>query len=47
MAKEGDPAGAEGRDELLAAMEHGSLCAFGRGVPPVVRSIDRVYRGRT
>ena len=29
--------GPSGRDELLAAMEHGSLCAFGRGVPPVVR----------
>lgn len=41
----GDPAGAGDRDEMLAAMEHGSLCAFGRGVPPVVRSIDRVYRG--
>ena len=33
-------------DEMLAAMERGSLCAFGRGVPPVVRSIERVYGGR-
>jgi len=45
MAKQaGDPPDAEGRDEMLAAMERGSLCAFGRGVPPVVRSIERVYR---
>ena len=29
--------------EMLAAMERGSLCAFGRAVPPVVRSIERVY----
>ncbi len=28
---------------MLAAMERGSLCAFGRAVPPVVRSIERVY----
>ncbi|MFI5122071.1 MAG: NAD(P)H-dependent oxidoreductase subunit E, partial [Vicinamibacteria bacterium] len=27
----------------LSAMEHASLCAFGRGVPAVVRSIERVY----
>jgi NADH:ubiquinone oxidoreductase subunit F (NADH-binding) len=36
---------APGFDEMLAAMERGSLCAFGRGVPPVVRSIERVYGG--
>ncbi|MCB0876302.1 MAG: NAD(P)H-dependent oxidoreductase subunit E [Solirubrobacterales bacterium] len=41
----GAPTAEEGRDEMLAAMERGSLCAFGRGVPPVVRSIERVYRG--
>jgi len=28
---------------MLEAMERGSLCAFGRSVPPVVRSIERVY----
>jgi NADH:ubiquinone oxidoreductase subunit F (NADH-binding) len=39
----GDPEAAAGMGEMLAAMERGSLCAFGRGVPPVVRSIDRVY----
>jgi NADH:ubiquinone oxidoreductase subunit F (NADH-binding)/NADH:ubiquinone oxidoreductase subunit E len=36
-------------DELpqsLDAMERASLCAFGRAVPPVVRSIERVYAGR-
>jgi NADH:ubiquinone oxidoreductase subunit F (NADH-binding) len=35
-------------DELgdaMAAMERASLCAFGRGVPPVVRSIERAYGG--
>jgi NADH:ubiquinone oxidoreductase subunit F (NADH-binding)/NADH:ubiquinone oxidoreductase subunit E len=37
----GEPAA--GLDEMLAAMQRGSLCAFGRGVPPVVRSIERVY----
>jgi NADH:ubiquinone oxidoreductase subunit F (NADH-binding) len=30
---------------LLAAMEHGSLCAFGRSVPRVVRSVERVFGG--
>jgi NADH:ubiquinone oxidoreductase subunit F (NADH-binding) len=40
---DGGRAAAEGQDEMLAAMERGSLCAFGRGVPAVVRSIDRVY----
>ncbi len=39
----GDPEAATGFGELLAAMERGSLCAFGRGVPPVVRSLERVY----
>ena len=39
----GDPEAAACQDEMLAAMERGSLCAFGRGVPPVVRSIERVY----
>jgi formate dehydrogenase iron-sulfur subunit len=29
----------------MAAMERASLCAFGRAVPPVVRSIERVYGG--
>jgi NADH:ubiquinone oxidoreductase subunit F (NADH-binding) len=29
--------------EVLGAMELGSLCAFGRGVPNVVRSIARAY----
>jgi NADH:ubiquinone oxidoreductase subunit F (NADH-binding)/NADH:ubiquinone oxidoreductase subunit E len=28
---------------LLETMEHGSLCAFGRAVPPVIRSLARVY----
>jgi formate dehydrogenase iron-sulfur subunit len=27
--------------EMLQAMEHGSLCAFGRTVPAVIRSIGR------
>jgi bidirectional [NiFe] hydrogenase diaphorase subunit len=31
----------------LSAMEHASLCAFGRGVPAVVRSIGRAYAGGT
>jgi NADH:ubiquinone oxidoreductase subunit F (NADH-binding) len=30
----------------MDAMERASLCAFGRGVPPVVRSIERAYGGR-
>ena len=34
---------AAGRDEMLAAMERGSLCAFGRAVPNVARSIEQVY----
>jgi NADH:ubiquinone oxidoreductase subunit F (NADH-binding)/NADH:ubiquinone oxidoreductase subunit E len=29
--------------DMLAAMEHGSLCAFGRAVPGVVRSVRRVF----
>jgi NADH:ubiquinone oxidoreductase subunit F (NADH-binding)/NADH:ubiquinone oxidoreductase subunit E len=37
------PEAEEGIDEMLETMERASLCAFGRGVPPVVRSIDRVY----
>ena len=32
-------------DEVLDAMERGSLCAFGRAVPNVVRSIERTYGG--
>jgi NADH:ubiquinone oxidoreductase subunit F (NADH-binding)/NADH:ubiquinone oxidoreductase subunit E len=43
----GDPDAAGAVDEMLATMERGSLCAFGRGVPPVVRSIDRVYGKQT
>ena len=38
-----DPDVEAGLGEMLAAMERGSLCAFGRAVPPVVRSIERVY----
>jgi NADH:ubiquinone oxidoreductase subunit F (NADH-binding)/NADH:ubiquinone oxidoreductase subunit E len=38
-----DPDVATAFDEMLEAMERGSLCAFGRSVPPVVRSIERVY----
>jgi NADH:ubiquinone oxidoreductase subunit F (NADH-binding)/NADH:ubiquinone oxidoreductase subunit E len=34
---------AQAMGETLAAMEHASLCAFGRGVPQVLRSIERVY----
>jgi NADH:ubiquinone oxidoreductase subunit F (NADH-binding)/NADH:ubiquinone oxidoreductase subunit E len=29
--------------DAIEAMDRASLCAFGRGVPPVVRSIERVY----
>jgi NADH-quinone oxidoreductase subunit F len=39
----GDPDAATAFEEMLEAMERGSLCAFGRSVPPVVRSIERVY----
>jgi NADH-quinone oxidoreductase subunit F len=42
---DGAPELAEGAGEMLAAMERGSLCAFGRAVPAVVRSIERVYGG--
>jgi NADH:ubiquinone oxidoreductase subunit F (NADH-binding) len=35
--------GADATAAMLEAMELGSLCAFGRAVPPVVRSIDRAY----
>jgi formate dehydrogenase iron-sulfur subunit len=38
-------AGPEATSEMLGAMEHGSLCAFGRAVPDVARSIDRAYGG--
>ncbi len=31
------------REDLLDGIERGSLCAFGRSVPAVARSIDRVY----
>jgi NADH:ubiquinone oxidoreductase subunit F (NADH-binding)/NADH:ubiquinone oxidoreductase subunit E len=37
------PGGGSSTNEMLSGMELGSLCAFGRAVPPVVRSIDRVY----
>jgi NADH-quinone oxidoreductase subunit F len=30
----------------MEAMERASLCAFGSGVPPVVRSIERAYGGQ-
>jgi NADH:ubiquinone oxidoreductase subunit F (NADH-binding) len=46
LAEKGASEPAAGTDEMLTAMERGSLCAFGRGVPPVVRSIERVYAGR-
>ena len=39
----GDPDATTAFEEMLEAMERGSLCAFGRSVPPVVRSIERVY----
>ncbi len=43
LAEGGGPETAAATDEMLAAMERGSLCAFGRAVPPVARGIDRVY----
>jgi NADH:ubiquinone oxidoreductase subunit F (NADH-binding) len=43
IAEGGERADAAELEEMLAAMERGSLCAFGRGVAPVVRSIERVY----
>ena len=46
LAEKGASEPAAGTDEMLTAMERGSLCAFGRGVPPVVRTIERVYAGR-
>jgi NADH-quinone oxidoreductase subunit F len=39
-AGDGDP-----EPDLLETMERGSLCAFGRAVPHVVRSVERVYGG--
>lgn len=40
----GGPADAELTGRLLEIMETGSLCAFGRGVPGAVRSLQEVYR---
>ena len=42
---DGDAA-ADPPEDMLAAMEHGSLCAFGKAVPGVVRSLRRAYGDR-
>jgi NADH:ubiquinone oxidoreductase subunit F (NADH-binding) len=41
----GGPPSSEARSEMYAAMEHGSLCAFGRSVPNVARSLERAWGG--
>jgi NADH:ubiquinone oxidoreductase subunit F (NADH-binding)/NADH:ubiquinone oxidoreductase subunit E len=40
---EGDPPDASALDSLFETMQRGSLCAFGKSVPGVVRSLMSVY----
>jgi bidirectional [NiFe] hydrogenase diaphorase subunit len=42
----GGPASAEARSDMFAALEHGSLCAFGRSIPNVARSLERAWSGK-
>jgi len=41
----GGPDSAKARSEMFDALEHGSLCAFGRSIPNVTRSLERAWSG--
>jgi NADH:ubiquinone oxidoreductase subunit F (NADH-binding) len=41
----GGPDSAKARSEMFDALEYGSLCAFGRSIPNVARSLERAWSG--